>query len=152
MELIARTCFGKNSFIIISLACVFILVTSSYCLAEQTIQHPIDQFEEEQIEKDWSTAGMVNATVEATNKWEVEMNKYYELLKQELRSSEKEQLIKSQEAWLKFYREEVKNITNVFAQLTGTIYITMRAANYRELVKIRAQDLKDYYELIKVNK
>jgi len=127
-------------------------VTSSYCLAEQTIQHPIDQFEEEQIEKDWSTAGMVNATVEATNKWEVEMNKYYELLKQELRSSEKEQLIKSQEAWLKFYREEVKNITNVFAQLTGTIYITMRAANYRELVKIRAQDLKDYYELIKVNK
>ena len=124
----------------------------SYSFAEESAsKHPIDQFEEEQIEKDWSTAGMVNATVEATNKWEEEMNKYYELLKQELSSSEKEQLIKSQEAWLKFHGEEVKNITNVFAQLTGTIYITMRAANFRELVKIRAQDLKDYYELIREN-
>lgn len=124
------------------------LVMLTNCFADAGGQHLIDKFEEESIKQDWTTAGMVNATVKATKMWEEEMNKYYELLKQELSLSEREQLIKSQEAWLNFREKEIKNITNVFDQITGTIYLPMRAANFRELVKARALDLKQYYELI----
>jgi uncharacterized protein YecT (DUF1311 family) len=152
MELIARIYSGKNRVIIILLICGIMLTTTICCMAEQTKQHPIDKFEEGQIEKDSSTAGMVNAAVESSNMWKEEMNKYYNLLKQELGPLEKDQLVKSQDAWLGFYKEEIKNITNIFNQMTGTIYITMRAANFREVVKTRALDLKHYYELIKENR
>ena len=132
----------------ILLFCVCLLLVGNFCFAELAEQHPIDKFESESIKQDWTTAGMANATVKATKMWEEEMNKYYELLKQELNRLEKEQLIKSQQSWLVFYKEEIKNVINVFGHLNGSMYVTMRAANSRGLVKTRALDLKHYYELI----
>ncbi len=131
---------------------IFLIVLLTNCFVNAEEQYPIDKLEEESIQNDWTTSGMVNATVKATGMWEKEMNKYYGLLKKELDSPEREQLTRSQQAWLKFYNEEIKNISNVFGQLTGTMYIPMCAANVRELVKTRALDLKHYYDLIIDNK
>ncbi|MFH1152115.1 MAG: lysozyme inhibitor LprI family protein [Nanoarchaeota archaeon] len=129
-----------------------LLLIGNFCYAEPIDldainQHEIDKFEEDLIEQDWSTAGMANATLQAMEMWEEEMNKYYELLKEELKGQDREQLIKSQEAWLKFRDEEMKNISNIFGRLSGTMYINLRIGTRRELVKQRALDLKHYYQL-----
>lgn len=47
----------------------------------QEEQYPLDKWLDSCIENDSTTAGMTNCTVQAYKKWDVELNKYYQLLK-----------------------------------------------------------------------
>lgn len=46
---------------------------------------------------------------------------------------------------------EFKNIDNIFSKLNGTMYIPVRVSSKGGIVKQRALELKDYYDLIKQN-
>ncbi|MCP4649611.1 MAG: DUF1311 domain-containing protein [PVC group bacterium] len=128
---------------------VCLLLLGNFCYAgQENYRHPIDKVEADLIAQELSTAGTANATIKVTEMWEEEMNKFCELLKQELNARERKQLIEAQEAWLKFREKEKQNIINVFGKLIGTMYIPMRAANFKALVRTRALDLRSYYELI----
>ena len=64
------------------------LFTSTVCFAQD--KHPIDKYLECEIAKDSTTAGMVNASVKAREKWDAEMNKYYKFLMSILDEKSKE--------------------------------------------------------------
>jgi uncharacterized protein YecT (DUF1311 family) len=126
---------------------IVILFISTVCFAQ--VKHPIDKFEEDEIAKDSTTAGMANASVKAREKWDAEMNKYYKLLMSILDKKSKEILKTSQKAWVEYRDKEFKNIQNIYTQLQGTMYIPMESQDKTEIVKSRALELKAYYELLK---
>ena len=109
-------------------------------------KHPIDKFEEECISENQTTAGMANCTYEARKKWDAEMNKYYKLLMSVLDKNRQDKLRESQRAWIKFRDAEFENIENMYPQ-DATMYINVRAAAKMSIVKERALQLKDYYEI-----
>jgi uncharacterized protein YecT (DUF1311 family) len=127
---------------------MFILLLSPHSALAQE-KHPIDKFEEEEIAKDSTTSGMNIATAKAMEKWDTEMNKYYKLLMSILDKDSKAILKSAQIEWIKFRDLEFRNIANIFGKIQGTMYTTMHVASKNEIVKRRALDLKEYYELLK---
>jgi uncharacterized protein YecT (DUF1311 family) len=127
--------------IVLLLVCIAFLANTSY--AQE--QHPIDQFEENAIAKDWTTAGMNNATYQAMEMWEEEMNKYYNLLMNILDDDRKELLRVSQENWTSFKDAEFDVIDTIYPSM-GTMWSNIRTSDMRGLVKERALTLKFYYE------
>ena len=92
------------------------------------------------------TAVMANCTHEARLKWDSEVSKHYDLLMEILNEDEKLILKESQIAWEKFRDAEFKNIESIYPQ-NATLYITIRAADKKAIVKERAQQLKMYYKV-----
>ena len=127
-------------------ACLLIIVTCNNAYAAD--EHPIDRFERECIDKDWTTSGMAKCTYEATKKWEEEMNKYYNLLQGKLTIEQQSALNDAQQAWVKFRDAEYKNINEFYSELQGTMYINLSAADHRAVVKQRALDLKTHYDIL----
>ena len=123
------------------------LFVSTVCFAQ--VKHPIDKFEEDEIAKDSTTAGMANASVKAREKWDAEMNKYYKLLMGILDEKSKEILRTSQRAWIEYRDKEFKNIQNIYTQLQGTMYIPMESQDKTEIVKSRAKKLEYFHFLLK---
>lgn len=130
-----------------TLIIVFItLFYATFSFAQE--QHPIDKFLEDEISKDSTTAGMNNATLKAMGKWNIELNKYYKLLMGILDTKSTDMLKASQRAWVEYRDKEFENINNIFGQLQGTMYTTVAIDNKLAIVKTRAEDLKQYYELL----
>jgi uncharacterized protein YecT (DUF1311 family) len=111
--------------------------------------HSIDLKEARCIEADSSTAGMANCTKQAEVEWDQELNKYYGLLIKSLNKEQAELLRQAQRAWLEYRDKEIKNISTFFSSKAGTMWIPIRAAHYNDLVKQRALELKNYYDLLK---
>ena len=137
--------FTKRIIILWVMAILVFLSTSAFAEEAKKQQHPIDQFEADCKEKDWSTAGMANATYEARLKWAEEISKYYKLLLNELDDENKAKLIESQRAWVKFRDLEIDLINSVYGKMAGTMWIVISACLKCEIVKQRALDLGEYY-------
>lgn len=133
----------KRSLIVILFTMFFISMT---CSAQD--EHRSDKYLEGEIEKDSTTAGMNNATLKAMEEWDAEMNKCFKLLMSILDETSKGILKTSQRVWIEYRDKEFKSIDNIFAKKQGTMYTTMAIASKNEIVKTRAQDLKEYYELL----
>jgi len=112
-------------------------------------KHPIDKLEEECIEKDSTTAGMNNCAMEACKQWDVELNKYYELLLGILSIEEKQQLKVAQVAWLKYRDLETKFRMDTFLNNQGTMYSNMAMSEKLDIIKQRALELKSLYGTLK---
>jgi uncharacterized protein YecT (DUF1311 family) len=97
------------------------------------------------VTKDWTTAGMNNATYQAMKMWEEEMNKYYNLLMDILDDDRKELLRVSQDNWIAFKDSEFKVIGTIYPSM-GTMWSNIRTSDMRGLIKERALTLKFYYE------
>lgn len=115
-------------------------------------KNPIDKFKEDCVSKDYTTAGMTNCIYEAEKKWDVELNKYYELLKGILNKEAQQALRDAQRKWIKYRDAQFIYIDKKYPEL-GTMYINMRAADRKEVVRQRALELKSEYETLEqVNK
>jgi uncharacterized protein YecT (DUF1311 family) len=133
---------------------IFVLTCLSYPLAitsrvggqEQT--HPIDKALEACIDKNGSTAGMVECTDKAYAAWDKELNKNYGELMRALKPSQKETLRLAQLEWIKYRDLDFKLIDSLYDTMQGTMYIPMRIDARMELVKKRAQELKGFLDLI----
>lgn len=89
---------------LILLIFTLILLTTHPLPADEK-KHPIDAWLEKAIEKDSTNVGMRRATVQATEKWDREMNRVCKKLMAELKPNQKAALVKSQKAWLAFRDE-----------------------------------------------
>jgi uncharacterized protein YecT (DUF1311 family) len=112
---------------------------------------PIDVIVDKMIDKDPSTAGMVQATDKGTEMWDAEMNKAYNSLMQKLPEAERETLKKSQLAWLAYRDANIKLVAAVYGHAQGTMYIPMAADESLELVKARTLLLRKYLDLLGEN-
>jgi len=117
------------------------------CFGQEQRQHPIDKALDACIEKNGSTAGMVECTDKAYAAWDKELNKNYGALMQKLKPRQKEALRLGQLEWIKFRDLEFKFIDSIYDTLEGTMYIPMRIGTRMDIVKKRALELKEYLDL-----
>src|SRR6266852_2824245 len=131
------------------LALISILFLVSLSTAQEQPQHPIDKALDACIDKNGSTAGMVECTDKAYAAWDKELNKNYGELMRALNPKQKEALRLAQLEWIKYRDLEFKSIDSVYDTLKGTMYIPMRISAHLEVIKKRALELKDRLDLIK---
>jgi len=131
------------------LALISVLFLASLSTAQEQPQHPIDKALDACIDKNGSTAGMVECTDKAYAAWDKELNKNYGELMRAFNPKQKEALRLAQLEWIKYRDLEFKSIDSVYDTLQGTMYIPMRISAHLEVIKKRALELKDRLDLIK---
>lgn len=121
-----------------------VLCVTSCMSTAQDKAHPIDIWLQHAIDKDPSTAGMREATNQAREMWDKELNKAYQHLMNRLPSSKQEVLRVSQRAWLKFRDADGEVISKITAAQQGTIFQLTATEYWMRLTKTRALQLNDY--------
>lgn len=97
--------------------------------------------------KDISNAEMRNCTIKATQSWDNELNKYYNLLKSKLPKETFEALKESQKQWMIYRDKECLLISKFYFELKqGTMWYTIAENKKKEIVKSRALELQMYFE------
>jgi len=138
-----------NKLIILSLFITIILISSnSKLFSQDENRHPIDVYLDSCLERNPSTFGMVDCTREAEKMWNAELNKYYKLLMTIIDDSSASILKESERDWVKYKEKEIANIENIYSQVEGTMYQIERAYQIMEITRIRAMQLKDYYDVL----
>jgi uncharacterized protein YecT (DUF1311 family) len=132
--------------ILLLLTCFVLIVSSKVFSQENT--HPIDVYLDSCMEKNPSTMGMTKCTGDAAKMWDDELNKYYKILMNILDDESAKTLKSSEVQWIEFKDKEYKNLDMMYSKLDGTMYIPMHAYAKLEIIKTRALQLKDYYELL----
>ncbi len=130
------------------MALLSVFLFAALSAAQAPTKHPIDKVLEACIDKNGSTAGMVECTDKAFAAWDKEMNKNYGALMLALKPKQKEALRTAQLEWIKYRDLEFRFIDSVFDTLDGTMYIPMRISSRMETIKKRALELKDYLNLV----
>lgn len=128
-------------------AALAICFTMNGRAAEEEAQHPIDKFYEDCVEKNGSTAGMVECADKAYKKWDAEMNRIYGELMKKLPAKKAAALKQSQRDWLTYRDSNFKLITEVYGSMEGTMYIPMHAYAKVRILRERTLLLKGYLEL-----
>jgi uncharacterized protein YecT (DUF1311 family) len=131
--------------LLFALASVLLLATVS--IAQEEPRHPIDKALEACIDKNGSTAGMVECTDKAYAAWDKELNKNYGESMRALKPKQKEALRLAQLEWIKYRDLEFKFIDSIYDTLDGTMYIPMRISARMEAIKKRALELKAFLNL-----
>jgi uncharacterized protein YecT (DUF1311 family) len=124
------------------------LAVASGSVSQDPPLHRIDKALEACIDKNGSTAGMVECTDKAYAAWDKELNHTYNQLMGVLKPNQKEALRLAQLEWLKYRDLDFKLIDSVYDAMQGTMYIPMRVDARMEVVKKRALELKGYLDLI----
>ena len=132
---------------ILMLAMIFSLAALGY--GQEKPQHRIDKALDACIDKDSSTAGMVECIGKAYTQWDAELNKVYNELMKQLDATGKASLKSAQLQWLKFRDSEFKLIDAVYSNLQGTMYIPMHADSRMQIIKNRAQELQSHLSILK---
>lgn len=123
-------------------------------MSKAEIEYSVDTFKLQQIalkevDIDYSTPGINNATNEVTAGYDKLMNKYYKLLLQLLDADDKKVLINAQRVWLQFRESEMK-LVNVLSKDQysggGTVQLNIVVNDYSNLVIKRTDQLFNYYE------
>ena len=110
--------------------------------------NPIDKELSECMDKDPSTHGVLQCIDKAYQKWEDELNSCYKKLTDMLDDEGKSSLKEAQRKWIEFRDLEFKNIENIYSFKEGTMYLPMQALDKMDILKHRALELKDFYELL----
>jgi len=109
----------------------------------------IDNWLEECINKDNTTAGMTNCIYEAGEMYDKKLNEVYQELMVNLSIEEKELLKMAQVQWIKFRDTEYEFINGL--DLEGSMYIPMKAYLKLLLTKERVKILEEYLSLLVLN-
>jgi uncharacterized protein YecT (DUF1311 family) len=135
---------------------LFFVVVMSFVSAKlfsQESQHPIDRYLDSCFEKsNYTTVGMVNCTEDVIKMWDDELNKYYKLLMNILDEESAKTLKASELQWIEFKEKEMKNIEKIYSKMEGTMYIPMKYYAKMEIIKTRAMQLANFYDLLTENK
>jgi uncharacterized protein YecT (DUF1311 family) len=110
---------------------------------ESRKKHPIDAQIDRMMDKDPSTAGMVQAAAWGYEAWDKELNRVYQELMKVLPADAKTALKASQVQWLAFRDREFKALELIYAKFDGTMYRPMQVFDRLKIVKNRAFELID---------
>jgi len=108
-----------------------------------------------QIEKDYSTAGMINAGSTAIDSYDELLNKYYMQLLKTLDNDDQTLLRQAQRDWLK-YRDTELEFNGTFTEYKntggGTMYGPLALSRVLEITRQRVLDIYSYLHLILVTR
>jgi uncharacterized protein YecT (DUF1311 family) len=110
----------------------------------------IDKLESKCIHKNnISNSETCNCINKARESWDLELNKYYILLKEKLPKEAFEILKESQKEWIIYRDKEFLFISKFYFQVKeGTMWYEVAAQKKKEIVKARTLELKEYYEML----
>lgn len=108
------------------------------------VVYPVDAALSACQDQDPSTAGLIGCAMQASGKWDAEMNMVYGMLKRNLNPKAAASLRTAQTAWLVFRDAEQKAIGGIYGGLEGTMYRPMAAYSAMSLVRQRTLILKGY--------
>jgi len=97
--------------------------------------------------ENYTTAGMLNCSSQALDKWDKELNRVYKELIKELSPEEKELLKQSQLQWIKFRDAEFKWIEGFYNSREETMFPVMEMGEKLHLVSERVKVLEGYLYL-----
>lgn len=114
---------------------------------EQTAKHPIDVRVEQclAIDSNQTTIGMITCIQTAMAEWDAEMNKFYKLLLETLKTDGQEKLRTAQREWLDYREKESEFINTMYGNKEGTMWKIIAADSQNNIVRQRAIELKSYY-------
>lgn len=95
-----------------------------------------------------TTAGMIECTVKSVEAWDEELNKHYKLLMTELNPTQKELLKKAQRDWITYRDNEKAFLREFYGKKDGTMWPVFAASRLNEVVKARALELIEYYDIL----
>lgn len=96
-----------------------------------------------------SNSETCNCINKARESWDLELNKYYILLKEKLPKEAFEILKESQKEWIIYRDKEFLFISKFYFQVKeGTMWYEVAAHKKKEIVKARTLELKEYYEML----
>lgn len=107
----------------------------------------IERYLEKVMDIDYSTSGMSRAVIEATSKYDLLLNKYYQYLIKQLLPKDKEKLREAQRAWVNFRDKESdlhRLLRDEHYSGGGTIQGNILVGKNHGLVKQRAIELYHY--------
>ena len=126
------------------------IATSVFLGAKQGKEtDPIDRALAGCLEKNSSTSGMNNCTMQATKAWDADLNRNYKKLSAQLRPDSRALLVASQRAWLKFRDSEFGYLDHAYARAKGTMFSTMRLSDECDFIKARALEIRHHLDLEK---
>jgi uncharacterized protein YecT (DUF1311 family) len=114
-------------------------------------EHQIDQDLKTclSIDSNQTTQGMNRCTYRGEDSWDKELNKYYTSLINKLDSTGQKQLLEAQRQWINYRDKEFEFMKNYYYEKKqGTMWSNVAAGSRYDLVKARALELKNYYEML----
>ena len=117
-----------------------LLLFSAGCLfgEDKAKQDPIDRAMEVAMDRDPSTAGMIEAIADATVRWDKRMNSTYNSLRKRMEPDEWKSLVSAQKAWLNYRDLQTVSIEDTYSRMDGTMWRPVSASRVMEITKERA--------------
>ncbi len=138
------------------LLAVFIAVPLFAHAQDKESEHPIDVWTSQCMEKDGSTMGMIQCSDSAAVLWDIELNRVYKLLMDNLGEDAKSALREAQREWIKFRDKEFELISSYYTYIYeimggGTMYPMLAAGARAEVVRKRALALISLYDELNIH-
>ena len=89
---------------------------------------------------------MIQCLEQSYNRWDEELNRVYQALRNRLNAEGKSVLKRSQRAWLVYRDAEFTTINMIYGSLQGTMWSLVRVDSTVQIVKNRARELQTYLE------
>lgn len=135
--------FNTHRILILSI----LLLMSTSVFSQSTEEHPIEKKLSKCLEDSMATVPACNCMYEAQIAWDKELNKYYKLLMNGLDEPTKLALREAQRKWIVYRDKEFLYLEKYYHEFKqGTMYDIFAADRKKEIVKLRALELKNYYE------
>ena len=112
-------------------------------------ENPIDIEYFDCMDKEYTTAGMNNCTVEARLKWEKEIQKNIRLINKELNKKQQKIFNKANKQWQDYYDVEKQVIFGIVFNLDGTIHTNIAHGQAMSLAKQHALYLEEILFVLK---
>jgi uncharacterized protein YecT (DUF1311 family) len=109
-------------------------------------EHPIDTELQNCLDtsENYTTKGMTDCVVQATEKWDLELNKNYQKLLNLLTAEQKEKLKITQREWVEYRDKEIEFSNQLYYDMQGTMWIPVAAQTKLDLTRKRTVELKNY--------
>ncbi len=119
-----------------------------FAVAAPAAERRIDQDLDACLDKNPSTAGMIECQDRAYAAWDKALNLEYKSLMQTLAAAQQQALRDSQLRWIAFRDAEFKALEAIYGRKEGTLYLPMHVAARAEIVKSRVRQLDAYHRLV----
>jgi uncharacterized protein YecT (DUF1311 family) len=94
--------------------------------------------------ENYTTKGMTDGLVRATEKWEEELNKSWQELLPLLTTEQKGKLKIAQRRWLEYRNKEIEFSNQIYSDMRGTMWTPVAAQTKLELTKQRVIEIEAY--------
>tara|TARA_B110000093_G_C12769228_1_gene325853 strand:+ start:26 stop:613 length:588 start_codon:yes stop_codon:yes gene_type:complete len=94
--------------------------------------------------ENYTTKGMTDCVVQATEKWDLELNKNYQKLLNILTAEQKEKLKLTQREWVEYRDKEIEFSNQLYYDMQGTMWIPIAAETKLDLTRKRTVEPENY--------